>query len=429
MNQTTSSKSNANKQLDAPSRPSRSFANASRFSTVTLFFLLFLSSHANVTVVGLSLNNALVQRTKGIQQFAGETFLPPIPPQEIKHVTLRRQFQPAFIAREFLLGARCMLKAVPSLMVASVLVTIIRNLVLSATISAPLTTLGNPLRTVSQTSGLHRLDTQAKIFVKPYMSNLSIYYCVTSPAIEEICYRGVGHFVGGMSASVGLSLFAFFCRRLGPRIPFALETLFLALHAVDVVSSGCHISQVAEYFAHVVQMAILVPAALEIAKKTRDEKEHPTDCVISEQGPAADTVETSTRSLAISRSARWYGATRFGAAHVSSGRINVVTKVAGIQKCVGTLCSSFLLESRLAVIRRTIWGSIGAHVTYNLTSTPIYVVLMGVLSPFFSDPLLAAVFGSHGLVAAAAALVAITRLLDCFDGAAARIERALSRKI
>lgn len=396
-------------------------ANSSFARHVTSLVFLLLTLHAK-TATGLALRMPpkLTKTTQSIQHIAGRTFFPPIPPQEEQHVTVLRQFEPRFVAREFLLGVRCMLRALPFLMGASIFVTSMRLLFLTASPPQSITSISRPLQTASQTSSLQRLESMVKMHLLGFMTMSSprvtsmAYYIMICPATEEVCYRGIGHFVGAIGAEISLIVFASISRLLSPRVALGLEALQLIVSTWPILSSGLYLPEVAVCLSSIVTLALVLPAKLEIAKVTKEEraarKNSATRC--------KENDDTGSRRLAISRSARWRGASRFGAAHVSVGNIDLVTKTREVQKCFGTLCSSLLIESRLAVIRRTIWGSIGAHATYNLLATPSLVWIVGAAYGLPLQPL-------GGVAHVAIGLTICTRLLGHFEKAIARMEMRL----
>ena len=109
-----------------------------------------------------------------------------------------------------------------------------------------------------------------------------------------------------------------------------------------------------------------------------------------EQGGSPKTAAPGNDKIirqSTSRSTRWYSSVAFGIAHYESSiPENVVSPFRmciSAQKCFGTFLSSFLIESRLAINRGTIWGCIGAHAAYNffVSSFPSLTLLRMGLPP------------------------------------------------
>ena len=61
---------------------------------------------------------------------------------------------------------------------------------------------------------------------------------------------------------------------------------------------------------------------------------------------------------------RFQGSRVFGMVHISNPLL-LSQHYLHVQKCFGTFFSSFLIESRLVLYRKTLWPAIGAHVCYN----------------------------------------------------------------
>lgn len=318
--------------------------------------------------------------------------VPPIPEQETPINRLSDQFRPRFMAKEFLIGVRYMLRIYPLLIGSAALCLMIRS---SLPLSEMTVEFGR-----SSISGCHLLENRAKLIaantLKFSMVQRPGWFDVSlGPFLEEISYRGLGHMLGRFWAVLNLLFFAWVCR-WGPGPATALcgfSALFPLLWAVD----GKTIHSVFNALRTLSVIALHLPAKVLIINMLRKKKEKAPKAddvstvikVTSEQRKNAANIITTLalgkktkapvelqRKLeqTFSRSARFAGAWRFGAAHVVvNGRFPLQEALRYLQKGFGTFASSLLVESRLVVNRRNIWGAVGAHAAFNSMACSNYV--------------------------------------------------------
>jgi len=375
--------------------------------------------------------------------------VPPIPYQK-ETLTWKDQFRPRFAAREFLLGASIMCRLFPILMAASLLATLVRLTFLSSL----------PVALMSESSVVNNVPHMMDAIAKLAISNVlkippfsPVFTNLIGPTVEEISYRGFGHWLGSLRTQWGLLFFCILCKWTTPAVALSWTVLAEVLALAQLSLSKA--------LPRIVISAIQIPAVLAIYKAFRVSKEKSKrqlvdndDCDNQSIAPflgdtpnsrrsgpldhnaliartlnttnhtAADSME-SIRPLAdraVSWNARWVGALCFGRAHLGITHTDsVFSQGMGTQKCIGTIVSSLLIESRLAMNRRTLWGAIGAHVTYNTLSLMLpltYVIsaclvwLRHVLHPTVLDQvcvffLVAVTFTLHGL-----GLYDLARLLE-----------------
>jgi hypothetical protein len=319
-----------------------------------------------------------------------EILVPSIPKQEAPINRLSDQFRPRFVAKEFLVGVRYMLRMYTLLIACSLLCTIIR-------IYLPL-----PETTVefgrSSLGACHQLEGRAKLIaantLKFSMVEIPQWFTVSFvPFLEEMSYRGFGHMVGRFRAVLDLLPFAGLCRwGPVPATAWCGVSAFISIEALLVAVKEKTISSASIALGDLSEVALLLPAQVFIINMLRKQKEKASKAedsstvinVTSEQRKNAVNMITTLalgketkapveleRKLehCFSRSARFLGAREFGAAHaVVKGGLPLREALRYLQKGFGTFVSSLLIESRLVVNRRNIWGAVGAHVAFNSIS-------------------------------------------------------------
>ena len=318
--------------------------------------------------------------------------VPPIPKQEAPINRLSDQFRPQFVAKEFLIGVRYMLRMYPLLITSAAVCLMIRT-----SLPLPEVTVEFGLPSIN---GCHQLESRAKSIAANalkfslFQNESPRWFTVSlGPFLEEMSYRGFGHMLGRFVAVSNLLIFALLCR-WGPGsatawyVFSALSTIAIALRGVLVVD-GKTIGSVFNALGMMGEFALFLPVKIFIINMLRKEKE---------KAPKADDASTTINApskerknavnmittlalgketkvpvelerkleLSLSRSARFLGARQFGAAHaVVNGGFPLREALKFLQKGFGTFASSLLVESRLVVNRRNIWGAVGAHVAFN----------------------------------------------------------------
>ena len=341
--------------------------------------------------------------------------IPPIPDQGGKHITLKEQFHPRFAAREFLLGASTMCRLFPILMAASLMMTLVR---LTYIKSLPVSAIGVAQRI--QVNPPHMLDVTLKLVVSNLFNiplHSTVFVTLISPIIEEISYRGFGHWLGALGTQWDLCFFCLLCCWTSPAIAVVWkmfgEVLAIAQRPLSqslprMVINACQLPAIVaiyRVFRDNARMLERVNAddvdetsgisenrsgATTLCEKQKSCRIGPLDhnAIIERALTKKNCTEDSMESIrpiadrSISWNARWVGALFFGRAHLGTAHIDLdLSKGLGAQKCVGTIVSSLIVESRLAIKRRTLWGAIGAHVTYNSLSSilPLLQVMNGCL--------------------------------------------------
>lgn len=305
---------------------------------------------------------------------------PPIPDQEEKNISLKQQFRPRFVAREFLLGASATCRVFPILMAAYLLTTLAQLTFLSFsssfTISEPIS---GPI-TGPHVWGVKAMRVISKTFGIPLSS--MAFENLIGPTIEEVMCRGFTHWLGALVSQWQLCFFCLLCGWTSPVVALVLTNL----GEVEMIAK---LPLSPQTWARVILTAIRLPAVLAIFKAfrcngkfsshqqlvddvhaiaSRSHRIGPLNhnAFIAQTLKRQNCTETDIGRIqqladrAVSWNARWLGAVYFGWAH-----LGLAADFSGVQKCAITMIHSLLIESRLAVKRRTLWGAIGAHVAWN----------------------------------------------------------------
>jgi hypothetical protein len=335
--------------------------------------------------------------------------VPPIPKQEAPINRLSDQFRPRFVAKEFLIGFRYMLRMYTLLIASSALCSIIRS-------SLPL-----PEGTVefgrSSYGACHTLEMRAKIFAAntlqySYAEGPLWYNVCLGPFLEEMSYRGFGHMLGRLHAVSNLLFFALLCRcGPGPATAWCgFCALTIAMPLFGVLERKT-IASVFNTLGDFSDFALMLPVKVFIINMLRKQKEKSpkaedasivvnvtsgkrknatnmiTTLALGTETKAAVELERKLEK-SFSRSARFWGAREFGAAHspMVPGGLPLREALRYLQKGFGTFASSLLVESRLVVNRRNIWGAVGAHVAFNAMANFLFKGRPLVIIPAVGGP-------------------------------------------
>jgi hypothetical protein len=160
----------------------------------------------------------------------GRILVPPIPKQEAPINRLSDQFRPRFVAKEFLIGVRYMMRMFPLLIASSIVCHIIRA---SLNLPEGMVEFGR-----SSYGILHQLEQGAKLIaantLKFSLSEMPGWFKVSLvPLFEEMSYRGFGHMLGRFGAVLSLLPFAWLCR-WGPGPAAA----WCGFHAVTLIAGS-----------------------------------------------------------------------------------------------------------------------------------------------------------------------------------------------
>jgi len=240
-------------------------------------------------------------------------------------------------------------------------------------------------------SDLHFLDSVLKLKIarslflpEPTMLRYAVIAFLEAPIVEEVIYRGVGHFLGRLVATSNLVVSVWICRLLPIRLVASWDILaFVYNICVNFVSVKIWSSPVVFVFLAsfgkdtllFLPRIYLYKALQKSANKTHLVDHQNTrisfrklfnlrallqNSVLAKVGRKDRQHLHQYFDHVISWSARWKGAYNFGLAHAGQG--------VPIQKVLGTTLSSLFIESRLVIHRKTLWGAIGAHMAYNLST-------------------------------------------------------------
>lgn len=343
--------------------------------------------------------------------FLQQRLFPPIPMQEADDLlSIKDHFRPRFMAREFLLGAQYMIRLWWLLMVASL---IARNVALTL-----LPTLPDVVSWAQLTDAAYRHN----VFYRLEMSSKQHFWqrfaqlcraskrpaiilngiqLVVAPITEELAYRGLGHAVGYAANWAGLYAFAWICAQstLAGAIWIGAGLLSAMAEIMMVgVADASLIMNLVPTIARSILFALILPAQLGLLQtaarnppkrnSTNTASNHHNEEAITGSSRISklvhwndlsdsETLKEKELETTIDRSlkwtTRWFGSFWFGAAHLPYGQrgfnerlmLSSAAQYSYLQKFMGTLASSFIVESRLVVHRRTLWGAIGAHVAFN----------------------------------------------------------------
>jgi hypothetical protein len=359
----------------------------------------------------------------------GKILVPAIPKQEAPINRLSDQFRPRFVAKEFLIGVRYMMRIYTLLVASSLLCTTLR-------IVLPLPE-GMVKFGLSSIGICHQLCDQLVLRARHIAANTlnyswsdsTLWFVVSLvPFFEELSYRGFGHMLGRFGAVLYFLPFAWLCQ-WGPW-PAAAWCGFSVLGNFPTFTfEEMTISSVCTTLKTLSELALFLPASVSIINMLRKQKEKVPKAedastvrnVTSGQKKNAVNIITTLalgkktkapldleRNLeqTFSRSARFHGACEFGAAHVNvQGGLPLGEALMKLQKGFGTFASSLLVESRLVVNRRNLWGAVGAHVAYNSLSTNYCILGLWHFAPT-NTPLYLYVFGKG---------VGLLILRDCLE--------------
>jgi len=208
-----------------------------------------------------------------------------------------------------------------------------------------------------------------------------------APLVEEVVDRGIGHFLGTLEATLNLLFSVWICQFLpiplvaGDDILTYLADIWTSFHSMKIWSPPVLFG----FFGKLVTEKLLfLPRVYldEALQKSADKQtnsidprptgELPKDHLSAHfQKKVLEKVGRSDRRRfhrMILWYTRWKGAHSFGLAHA----------MGPFQKILGTTLSSLFVESRLALCRRTLWGAIGAHMSYNfLVEVQGIIILVG----------------------------------------------------
>jgi len=314
-------------------------------------------------------------------------------PEESKQRSVLGQFEPAYVASEFMLGFDYMCRVSIFLIIPALLCTILRRSVLSAHL-LPLA--GSKMKLLNKPVFLHVWESSFLEWIarRNFMPT-PFAFRVIKPVEEEIFYRGIGYALYHLGNMCSLVV-------LGGAVRLSLGEIFLCwllvnlpVQMVTFLAGSFDCDSFQQWFTGAVK---LVAATLwlraifqltEIKRKsvihTRKDDEGADEKSVSSSScqpnppyylKLAVAVATGkstipplhfqkTVSQTLSLLTRLECSRQFGLAHCDPGPFWTDFGMKNAQKCIGTFFSSLLVESRLAVRRKNLWAPIGAHVAYN----------------------------------------------------------------
>jgi hypothetical protein len=341
--------------------------------------------------------------------------VPPIPKQDTSHLTIQDHFRPCFIAKEFIIGAKYMTRLVCWLMLASL---IARNI--SACLPI-LPTMGLEQLTDDAYQPHMRVLCSLEHFIKQKCGWITqgcfLKSITVGPIAEELAYRGLGQSIGFASNWAYLFVFAWVCSKSPIFGLFWLlgTSLGSITTVVTALKKNSALMNLVPMISRILSSeVILFPAHLQLLKMAKDQQQDnspetssadsnkPRNNGICKMVSTGYDTESSTRLQAtvdrsLNLSARCFGSVMFAVAHlgipVSIKFPRTIAMVSGLQyallqKYIGTFISSFLVESRLVVNRGTLWGAIGAHITFNTLVSSNYCAHLVSYRIFYKTPLL-----------------------------------------
>lgn len=349
-----------------------------------------------------------------------EQIIPSIPPQDDLLENWTDHFRPRFVAREFLYGCRYMCQIYFYLLVVASLGHFLRRSSLPLLLNKSWN-----LRLEDSDGPFKHLEHYAKLGVDRLFGIVGIVDAQVirsrsyGPIMEELAYRGLGQYIGSLLAVSSLGIISWTCHVQNRSFAIGVMSMDALIH---VACLRRHFWSLPlgylglQAWTACIQKLILLPAVVHLIRATTPEPNaddarntglDPKNKNRSQQGmttnlpslkknlfsffdlshiwarhkpietPSSSDVSTTNQpnncdraiTLAISRSARFFGAKEFGLAHGPiAGDVPWQLHWYFLQKSIGTFFSSLLVESRLVIQRRTLWGALGAHVAYNTIS-------------------------------------------------------------
>ena len=346
---------------------------------------------------------------------------PPIPEQEVSTNIWKESItNPQFIQKEFLLGATYMLKRLPVLMIASVLSHILW--------CRPNTI---PLLKQDATAGeVNAVDISELLFFFGYgslgstLDNLTNAYLMPAknqinqllkliglkPLLEEIFYRGIDPSIVKLSLRLNLYLLSWISGKISwllglgfflygsfPNLLFIFSVIprFMSSPKTLLIIKLVALLKVTGDI-----LSMLLPIKFKLINEARKKSKRRKQTRLSSEESSKKSNDTTNRSKiikllspkeeiededkfksqmdnALNLCGRFEGSRAFAMAHIGSP-LSLSHQYLRVQKCVGTFFSSFLIESRLVVCRKTLWAAIGAHVCYNTITA-----LLALVSSYF----------------------------------------------
>jgi hypothetical protein len=258
-----------------------------------------------------------------------------------------------------------------------------------------------------------------------------MHHIVVGPLLEEIIYRGIGPMLYQFSIVFGFWCFSWFCRWTMLGAPF----LFLGYRVFDLYltlqkTSWNAMILLSSLGALVADALFFVPVQIGIWATARKYHRHTngTDEAIADSGThvltkdkasaehsggepfvrtlvnriakvvtrGADDDDDTPSSLipklerSILMASFWMTSMSFGAAHIPQiPSKDPLLQWVYVTKFFGTFASSFCIERRLCLRRRTLWSAVGSHMAYNALSPFVFGANELVFSKIFTDlPLL-----------------------------------------
>jgi hypothetical protein len=345
--------------------------------------------------------------------------LPPISEQETQLTKISDHFRPQFVLQEFLIGVQYMFRVHGWITIGSFLG---RNLIYE--IFLPLSTnykwllQGSSFRPSIYDWPMHLDGFIKRVFylqlgLDRWMNNNVLS---PSPMFEEILYRGIGPMLYQFSIGMSFWCFSWFCRWTMLGAPF----LFLGYWVSDLyltLKTTSWNAMILLYFLGglVADVLFYVPALIGIWATARKYHRHTngtheviadsgTHMLTSDKASAESGGEPFIRTL-VNRIAKvvtggaddddtpsslvpklersilmasfWMTSMSFGAAHIPMiPPKDPLRQWLYVNKFFGTFVSSFCIERRLCLRRRSLWSAVGSHVAYNA------------LTPHMLDPIL-----------------------------------------
>lgn len=222
-----------------------------------------------------------------------------------------------------------------------------------------------------------------------------------APILEEFEYRWIRQNLGQLSSTYNAVIAAWFCQRLGSptRAIAVCDVYFTASGVLETAMEqhGWNCFQMFDFLGQLVNTLFRLRTRLYVydafnnrqasdvkaTKVHQNGKNRSSFCStwlnsqallqrLVSRVPTCQQRDLRERlEQMIAWSARWNAAYQFGLAHGNGG----------IRKVVYVTISSLLIESRLAWNRKTIWGAIAAHATWNFFALLFSVMIL--LTPFF----------------------------------------------
>ena len=322
--------------------------------------------------------------------------------------------QARWIWTELAYGFRYMARVYVWLQLGSFACTALRTRLLDGAIMTIMMDKNNKVLLATSIGPLHLIENWFKLHIlRTTKASFLFKSCIVSPIVEELTYRGLGHVLGRLVYHISVLMLAWVASfgvttaRLYVT-SMCLDPLWMIVSLVRL--PFLYLGGWLKWCANLAHLCVLAPMAwklLELAHGRNDKEDaseestRDTIHVASEHVTHA-TPDVESRDNWVSQkaysivskkanvelppdfqaamqkwstlSARLYGATGFGLAHFDTGVNSWATSLQSLQKCVGTFCSSMLVESRLVCQRGNLWSAMGAHVAFNVLGVVMAVL-------------------------------------------------------